>query len=100
MISSTRYKEYTAWEMNNMRALRDCRDMTVREFLDVLTNENHHTERMVIEAILTEYYSIKSRACVIWLAHMEYEYMPNELAIMRKELWNEIEGVLKDEKHD
>lgn len=85
--------------MGSKHYMRD-RDITVGEFLDKLTDENCHTERMVIEAIMTEYYSIKSRACAIWQAHMAYEYMPNELAIMRKELYKEIEGVLDDEKHD
>lgn len=66
-------------------------NMTVKELLDRLTDENCHTERMVVEAILTEDDGLMTIANAIWQAHQAYGHMPHELGLLRKELWTKIE---------
>ena len=66
-------------------------NMTIGEFLDKLTDNNYHTERMVVEAILTEDDGLMTIANVIWQAHQAYGHMPYELGLLRKELWTKIE---------
>lgn len=66
--------------------------MTVAQFLDKLTDENWHTERCVIEAIIDGRESIIRRAMLIWLAHMEIGHMPTELCKLREQLYREMEG--------
>ena len=65
--------------------------MTVRQFLDKLTDENWHTERMVIEAIIDGGYDTMKKAIVVWMGHMAYGYMPDELTSLRKKIYEEID---------
>ena len=69
----------------------DAYSMTVKDWLDKLTDDNWHTERMVVEAILDGRESIIRRAMLIWLAHMEIGYMPTELCKLREQLYKEME---------
>ena len=66
--------------------------MTVSQFLDHLTDENWHTERMVIEAIIDGRESVMDKARWIWLGHHTYEYMPNGLCELRNQLYKEMDG--------
>ncbi len=66
--------------------------MTVKEFLDYLTDENWHTERFVIEAIIDGREKYIRLAMLIWLMHMEYGHMPNELSILRNQIYKEIDN--------
>lgn len=65
--------------------------MTVQQWLDKLTDENWHTERCVVEAILDGRESIIRRAMLIWLYHMDLGHMPMELCELRKKLYKEME---------
>lgn len=65
--------------------------MTVKEWLDKMTNENWHTERMVIEAIIDGRESVMAKARLIWEGHNIYGYMPNELCDLRNKLYEEID---------
>lgn len=69
----------------------DAYNMKVKDWLDALTDENWHTERCVVEAILDGRESIIRRAMLIWLAHMEIGYMPTELCKLREQLYKEME---------
>lgn len=66
-------------------------NMTVAQWLDMLTNENWHTERMVIEAIIDGRESVMDIARLIWLGHHVYGYMPNELCELRNKLYKEMD---------
>lgn len=69
----------------------DAYSMTVKDWLDKLTDDNWHTERMVIEAIIDGGYDTMKKAVVVWIGHMMYGYMPDELASLRKEIYEEID---------
>lgn len=69
----------------------DAYNMTVKEWLDKLTDDNWHTERMVIEAIIDGGYDTMKKAVVVWIGHMMYGYMPDELASLRKKIYEEID---------
>lgn len=65
--------------------------MTVQQFLDKLTDENWHSERAVIEAIIDGREEHMRTAMLIWLMHMNYGHMPNALSELRNELYKEME---------
>ncbi len=65
--------------------------MTVEQFLDHLTDNNWHTERMVVEAIIDGRDDIMSKARLIWAGHNIYGYMPNALCDLRNELYKEMD---------
>ena len=65
--------------------------MTVAQFLDKLTDENWHTERAVIEAIIDGREEHMRTAMLIWLMHMNYGYMPNALCDLRNQLYKEMD---------
>lgn len=65
--------------------------MTVAQFLDKLTDENWHTQRMVVEAIIDGRESVMAKARLIWLGHDTYGYMPNELCDLRNKLYKEMD---------
>ena len=69
----------------------DAYNMTVKDWLDKLTDDNWHTERMVIEAIIDGGYDTMKKAIVVWMGHMMYGYMPDELASLRKKIYEEID---------
>lgn len=65
---------------------------TIEQWLEELTDENMHTERVVVEALLDGRESIIRKAMLIWLAHMEIGHMPYELSKLRSELCKEMKG--------
>lgn len=65
--------------------------MTVQQWLDKLTDDNWHTERMVVEAIIDGSYDTMKKAIVVWIGHMMYGYMPDELASLRKKIYEEMD---------
>lgn len=80
--------------MNNWRKTGvSLEDMTVKELLDNLTDENWHTERMVIEAIIDGRDGIMGEALLVWLGHRTYGYLPDELGSLRKKVYDEIERI-------
>lgn len=64
--------------------------MTVKQFLDYLTDNNWHTERMVVEAIIDGREDVMAKARLIWEGHNIYGYMPNALCDLRNELYKEM----------
>ena len=69
----------------------DAYNMTVKDWLDKLTDDNWHTERMVVEAIIDGSSSTMGKALMVWLGHRTYGYMPDELASLRKKIYEDIE---------
>lgn len=65
--------------------------MTVAQFLDKLTDENWHTERAVVEAIIDGREEHMRTAMLIWLMHMNYGHMPNALSELRNKLYKEMD---------
>ena len=65
---------------------------TIEQWLEELTDENMHTERVVVEALLDGRESIIRRAMLIWLYHMDLGHMPMELSKLRSELYKEMKG--------
>ena len=65
---------------------------TIEQWLEELTDDNMHTERVVVEALLDGRESIIRRAMLIWLAHMEIGHMPMELSELRSKLYKEMKG--------
>lgn len=66
--------------------------MTVKQWLDKLTDENWHNERLVVEAIIDGRADIMQKAMLIWLQHETYGNMPNELMELRHKLYEEMES--------
>lgn len=69
----------------------DAYSMTVKEWLDKLTDDNWHTERMVVEAIIDGSHSAMGKALVVWLGHRTYGYMPDELYKLRNKIYEEMD---------
>ena len=65
--------------------------MTIKEWLDKLTDENWHNERMIVEAIIDGRTEIMTKAVLIWLQHQAYGHMPYELVELRKKLYEDME---------
>lgn len=66
-------------------------DMTIKQWLDMLTNENWHSERLVVEALIDGREDNIRTAMLLWMMHMNYRYMPMELCELRKKLYKEME---------
>lgn len=77
------YWENTATEIDKM---------TVKEWLDKLTDENLHNDRLVVEAIIDGRETIIERAMLIRHAHLLYGHMPQELIQLREQLYKEMES--------
>lgn len=63
----------------------------VSEFLDFLTDWNYHSERVIVEAIMSGDEELIRKAVLVWLLHMELGHMPMGLAEIRKEITDKIE---------
>lgn len=63
----------------------------VSEFLDYLTDWNYHSERCIVEAIMSGDEGLIRKAVLVWLLHMELGHMPMGLAEIRKEITDKIE---------
>ena len=66
-------------------------DTTIKQWLDMLTNENWHSERLVVEAIIDGREDNIRTAMLLWMMHMNYGHVPNELCELRKKLYKEME---------
>lgn len=69
----------------------DAYNMKVKDWLDALTNDNWHTERMVVEAIIDGSHDTMGKALMVWLGHRTYGYMPDELCELRNKIYDDIE---------
>lgn len=64
--------------------------MTVAQWLVMLTNENWHSERAVVEAIIDGREEHIRTAMLIWMMHQNYGHMPHALSELRNELYKEM----------
>ena len=69
----------------------DAYSMTVKDWLDKLTDDNWHTERMVVEAIIDGGNSVMGMALLVWLGHRTCGYMPDELVKLRNKVYDRLE---------
>lgn len=65
--------------------------MTVKQFLDYLTNENWHTERVLVETIIDGRDDLIDRACKVRLQHSKDGHLTDENYKERKEIIQEME---------
>lgn len=75
-------KKYTSW--NNTATEID--KMTVLEFLDKLTDDNLHTERVLVEAIIDGRSDLIRGACEVCIDHLDKGYMTDENLQKRTEI--------------
>lgn len=66
-------------------------DMTIKEFLDYLTDWNWHTERVLVETIMLGDDELINRACRVRLQHSKDGYMTDENYKERKAIIDEME---------
>lgn len=66
--------------------------MTLKQFLDYLTDINWHTERCVVEAIIDGRDSLIDRACKVRLKHSEDGHLTDENWKEREAIYKAIEG--------
>lgn len=60
--------------------------MKLEELLDALTEQNLHTERVVVEAIASGRADFMERACEIWEEHLALGYLSEENDKRRRKL--------------
>lgn len=65
--------------------------MTVKQFLDMLTDWNWHTERCLIETIIDGRDDLISRACKVRLKHSEDGFLSEENGKERDAIYKELE---------
>ena len=66
-------------------------DTTIKQWLDMLTNENWHSERLVVEAIIDGREDNIRTAMLLWMMHMNYGHKPHELCELGHKLYKEME---------
>lgn len=75
-------KKYTSWD----NTATEIDKMTVLEFLDKLTDDNLHTERMLVEAIIDGRSDLIRGACEVCIDHLDKGYMTDENLQKRTEI--------------
>lgn len=65
--------------------------MTVRQWLDKMTDENWHSERCLVEAIIDGREKNIITAMLVLMLHYNYGYLPNEVGDLRRNLYKEME---------
>lgn len=76
------YMDYTMEQIENMK---------VKEWLDYLTDMNWHTERVLIETIMSGRDSLINRACKVRLKHSEDGHLTDENYEERRAIIKELE---------
>lgn len=66
--------------------------MTVKEFLDYLTDINWHTERVLVETIIDGRDHLINEACEVRLQHSKDEYMTEQNLERRRAIIEALEG--------
>ena len=72
------------WENNSIEIDK----MTVKQFLDYLTDINYHTERCVIEAIIDGRVGLMKLACEVWDDHLDKGYLTDKNMDKRKKVYD------------
>lgn len=65
--------------------------MTIKEFLDYLTDWNYHTERVLVETIMLGDDDLIDRACRVRLQHSKDGYLTAENEKERRAIVKEME---------
>lgn len=74
------------WENNAVEIDK----MTVKQFLDYLTDINWHTERVLVETIIDGRDDLINRACKVRLEHSKDGYLTDENGKERKAIIDEL----------
>lgn len=74
------------WENNAVEIDK----MTVRQFLDYLTDVNWHTERVLVETIIDGRSNLIDRACKVRLQHSKDGYLTDKNEKERKAICDEL----------
>ena len=69
----------------------DINKITVKQFLDMLTEWNWHTERVLVETILCARDDLIDRACKVRLQHSQEGFLTDENYNERKLIIEEME---------
>lgn len=64
--------------------------MSVGQFLDYLTDINYHSERCLIEAIISDRRSLVEQACRVLSKHYEDGYLTDENGAERDKIYKEM----------
>ena len=75
-------KKYTSWD----NTATEIDKMTVLEFLDKLTDDNLHTERVLGEAIIDGRSDLIRGACEVCIDHLDKGYMTDDNLQKRTEI--------------
>lgn len=75
-------KKYTSWD----NTATEIDKMTVLELLDKLTDDNLHTERALVEAIIDGRSDLIRGACEVCIDHLDKGYMTDENLQKRTEI--------------
>lgn len=67
--------------------------ISLQDFLDDLTNWNRHSERVVVEAIMSENEELIKGACEVLIKHYEDGFLSDENGKKRKEIINKLRGI-------
>lgn len=65
--------------------------MTLKQFLDYLTDNNWHSERCLVETIIDGRESLIERACKVVLRHYEDGHLTDENWQERENIYKELE---------
>lgn len=80
-------KKYTAWNGKETRI----DELTVLELLEKLTDDNFHTERVLVEAIIDGSSDLIRGACEVCIDHLYKGYMTDENLQKRTEIIRELD---------
>lgn len=80
-------KKYTTWNGEKTRI----DELTVLELLEKLTDDNLHTERVLIEAIIDGREHLIEEACEVCIDHLDKGYMTDENLQKRTEIARELD---------
>ena len=80
-------KKYTSWD----NTATEIDKMTVLELLDKLTDDNLHTERVLVEAIIDGRSDLIRGACEVCIDHLDKGYMTDENLQRRTEIIKELD---------
>lgn len=72
------------WDNNSIEIDK----MTVKQFLDYLTDINYHTERCVIETIIDGRVDLMKLACEVWDDHLAKGYLTDKNMDKRKKVYD------------
>ena len=65
-------------------------NITIKQLLEDLTNENLHSDRVLIEAILSQDDELINRACKVRVKHSEDGYLTNDNMKERQDIINKL----------